>query len=54
MASRKSINIYIPIYVMAVGNCIHILVLYGLEVRLCVRISANYVTIGTLNVRMNP
>ena len=35
MASRKSINVYIPNYFMAVRNCINILVRYGLEVRLC-------------------
>ena len=34
MASRKSINIYIPKYFMAVRNYLDILVLYGLEVRL--------------------
>ena len=34
MASRKGIHIYIPKYFMAVRNCINILVLYGLEVRL--------------------
>ena len=45
MASRKSRNIYIPKYFMAVRNCISNLVLYGLEIRLCrsVRISAHYV-----------
>ena len=48
MASRKGINIYIPKYFMTVRSCMHIFVLYGLEVRLCspVRISANYVTPG--------
>ena len=35
MASRKSINIYIPKYFIVVRNCINVLVLYGLEVRLC-------------------
>ena len=35
MASRKSRNIYIPIFFMAVRNGINILALYGLEVRLC-------------------
>ena len=56
MASRKGINIYIPKYFMAVRNCINIFLLYGLEVRSCrpVRISANYVTAGNLNARMNP
>ena len=56
MASRKSRNVYIPKYFMAVRNCINNFVLYGLEVRLC-RISANYVvlaTAGTLNAGMNP
>ena len=56
MASRKGINIYIPKYFMAVRNCINNFVLYGLEVRLCgpVRMSANYVTAGNFNARMNP
>ena len=56
MTSRKSIHIYIPKYFMAVINCINILVLYVLDVRLCwsVRISANYVTAGNLNARVNP
>ena len=46
MTNRKSINIYIPKYFMAVRNFIHILVLYGLEIRLCrpAHISANYMT----------
>ena len=35
MASKKSIDIYIPKYFMAVRNCINGFVLYGLEVRLC-------------------
>ena len=35
MATRKGINIYIPKYFMAVINCRNILVLYGLEIRLC-------------------
>ena len=37
MASRKGIalNIYTPKKNMAVKNCIHIFVIYGLEVRLC-------------------
>ena len=33
MVSKKSINIYIPKYFMAVRNCIIFFVLYGLEVR---------------------
>ena len=35
MASRKSINICVPKYFVAVRNCINSLVPYGLEVRLC-------------------
>ena len=35
MASKESINIYIPKYFMAVRNCINILLLYGLEIHLC-------------------
>ena len=35
MASRKGINVYIPKYFMAVRKCINIIVIYGLEVRLC-------------------
>ena len=35
MASRESINIYILKYFIAVINCINILVIYLLEVRLC-------------------
>ena len=56
MASRKSRIICIPKYFMAVRNCINILVLYGLEVRLCssVPISANYATARNLNARTNP
>ena len=34
MASRKGINIYILQCFMAVVNCMNILVIYGLEVRL--------------------
>ena len=32
MANRKGNNIYILKYVMAVKNCMHIFVLYGLEI----------------------
>ena len=35
MASRMGINNYIPKYFMAVRNYINILVLDGLEVRIC-------------------
>ena len=37
MASRKSIiDVYMPkCIMMAVRNCINILVLYGLDIRLC-------------------
>ena len=35
MESRKSINVYILKHFMAIRKCINILVLYGLEVRLC-------------------
>ena len=34
MASRKGITIYILKYFITVRNCIHIFVLYALEVRL--------------------
>ena len=32
MASRTGVNVYIPKYFTAFGNCINIFVLYGLEV----------------------
>ena len=35
MASKKSINVNIPKYFMAVRNCMNIIVRYGLDVRLC-------------------
>ena len=44
MASRKSRNIYISKYFMAVRNCINIFVL---------SISANCVTVENLNARIN-
>ena len=55
MTRRKSRDIYIPNYFMAVRDCMNILVLYGLKVRLYkpVGISANYVTAGNLNARIN-
>ena len=33
-ANRKNINNFSPKYFMAVRNCINILIIYGLEVRL--------------------
>ena len=56
MASRKSINIYFLKYFMAVRNCINILVLHLLKIRLCgpVSVSANYVTAGNLSATINP
>ena len=36
MASKTGINIYIPKYFIAVGNCIIVFVLYGLEVLHCI------------------
>ena len=55
MESRKSRNVCIPEYFMAVRKCIHILGLYELEVLICLpgRISANHVTAKNINVRMN-
>ena len=55
MAGRKSINIYIPKYFMAVRNCINILVLDGgyRYVSINLRISAKCVTARNSNARIN-
>ena len=57
MASRKSININVSKYYVAVRNCINIFVLCSLKIlRLCcpVSISANCVTAGNLYAGINP
>ena len=59
MASRKSRSIYILKCFMAVRNCINIFVLCYFKIRLSVltcyySISANCVTAGNFNARINP
>ena len=54
MASRKSRNIYISKCFMAVRNCINIVVRTLLIKDTSLFISANCVTAGNLNARINP
>ena len=56
MASRKSRNIYISKYFMAVRNCINIFILCELKICLCwpVSTSANCVIAGNLDARIKP